>query len=654
MLAPAVRTFQLLRRLRPVCLSALAFWGTLASAQPAAALDYLAAEPMTKKVRIDGMLTDWPGGFAKLNVTLSGKGKPVEALIGYDATKLYVAAKVEDAKIVRTKNGGKGEDRLLVDVWVPREGGGGATHTIAIFPGDPGKLPGLVQVDGSAVAAAKAVEAPTAGGYVLEAEIPWSALPDASAMRVGLRARLSYSDASSVGSVSSLVSTSKLGGEQMPPLTLECETGLFQSLLETKGLSSRPARQVYGNVWGKSEPERVALYGRFLSIVGSAYKGGKEFYFSDLDVNSADDVRRLQLVDFSGDGLSEIVLEKRIGDSDKYRQVLEVLTVGADGTPRVVFQAETAIVTPDGFVDNAVKITGSGKAARIVVSQDKEKGFEPDTFREPTIGGGIPSAILPWESVRSKSYGWKGDAIAELEITQGTARRTSKAAAVASAPAVAAPPPPRPPTADEMLDRVYALYKKDRGVGAKKARFDFVTDVVEDTTPERVLVHGQDLIVFGKGFKKGLSYTFLTMGVKSEEDVLSVTTHDLEGDGKAEIVVHAVLRAKASKELGGDEVTRQALFVYKVLGESLTRIFAAETARSVGKDRVVGGVVFEPGARGVEITLRPLTAVGWSEKSYPFPEDRHPAGGLEPLLLPWGTVGPRTYRFDGSSYALLP
>lgn len=652
MLAAAVRTFQLLRRLRSVCLSVLAFGGTLTASQQAAALDYLAAEPMTK-VRVDGMLGDWPGGFAKLTVPLSGKGKPVEALIGYDASKLYFAAKVEDAKIVRTKSGSKGEDRLLVDVWVPRVGGGGNSHTISIFPGDPGKLPALVQLDGHALKSAKAVEGPTEGGYILEAEIPWSELPDASEVRVGMRARISYSDASSVGSVTSVTSTSKLAGEQMPPLTLECETGLFQSLLETKGLSSKPARQAYGNVWGKSEPERVALYGRFLSIVGSTYKGGKEFYFSDLDVYSADDVRRLQLVDFSGDGLSEIIVEKRVGDSDKYRQVLEVMTVGNDGTPRVVFQVETAIVTPDGFVDNAVKITGSGKAARIVVSQDKEKGFEPDTFKEPTIGGGIPSAILPWESVRSRSYGWKGDAMAELEVTEGSAKRT-KAAAVAAAPAVAAPPPPRPPTAEEMLDRVYALYKKDRGVGARKARFDFVTDVVEDTTPERVLVHGQDLIVFGKGFKRGLSYTFLTMGVKSEEDVLSVTTHDLEGDGKAEIVVHALLRAKASKELGGDEVTRQALFVYKVIGENLTRIFAAETARSVGKNRIVGGVVLEPGARGVEITLRPLTAVGWTNESYPFPEDEHPAGGLEPLLLPWGSVGPRVYRFDGAAYALVP
>src|SRR5690606_1000334 len=206
------------------------------------------------------------------------------------------------------------------------------------------------------------------------------------------------------------------------------------------------------------------------------------------------------------------------------------------------------------------------------------------------------------------------------------------------APQMDAPPPPRAPTSEERLDQVYALYRQNRELKrSQKPSFDFVTDVVEDEQMERVLVVDRDLVVFGKGFKKGLSYTYLTMGVSEATDVLSVTTRDLLGDGKAEIIVHGLLKAEASEQLGGDVVTRQGLFVYKVVGENLQRIFAAETARSLKGQRILSSVAFIPSSTGIDLELRPLRAIGWTKKDYPFPEDRHPAGGLEPLLLPWGT-----------------
>jgi hypothetical protein len=213
------------------------------------------------------------------------------------------------------------------------------------------------------------------------------------------------------------------------------------------------------------------------------------------------------------------------------------------------------------------------------------------------------------------------------------------------------PPAPRPPSADELLDRVYALYRKDRGASGKPS-FDFVTDVAGDSGPERVLIHGKDIVVFGKGFRKGMSYAFITIGVADPKDIVDVTARDLTGDGKAEIIVRAVLRAKASKALGGDTVERRALMIYGIKDEGIARIFAAETSRAVGTDQILGAVAFEPGKRGLDIELRPSRAVGWTEKSYPFPPDSTTAGGLEPLLLPWGGGEARHYRFDGNGYVL--
>ncbi len=318
----------------------------------------------------------------------------------------------------------------------------------------------------------------------------------------------------------------------------------------------------------------------------------------------------------------------------------------------LIFSHEVSIVTVDGSIENKFSIEGEGKSARLIVAQGKSSGFSPDTYQEPQIGGGIGSALLPWQSVGSQIYAWKGQGMALLEETSFTpkARASSKATAAATAPAIKAPPPPRPPSADEMLDRVYALYRQDRGVGNKKPRFDFVTDVSGDDQAERVLVHDKDIVMFGKGFKGGLSYTSITMGVKEAKDVLAVTARDLTGDGKAEIIVHAVLNAQASKQLGGDVVARQALFVYSVEDDALTRIFAAETARSLKGNRIIGGLRFVPTKSGLAIETTPLLAVGWTEKTYPFPEDQSAAGGLEPLLLPWSGKGPVRYEFDGKTY----
>ncbi len=615
--------------------------------------DYLAAEPMSStKVRIDGMLREWPGGFAKMK-TNRGTATKNSALVGYDDSYIYLAGKLEDKNLVRTSRAQKGEDRLVLEIYFPSPtGGSGTTHRIDVYPGVPGKSAAVVKVDGKATSGAKAIEAPTSTGLTIEAQIPWSALPAARSIRVGMRGKISYEDASSVGRVQSVTSTSTGSGRNMQPLTIGPETGLAQALLGPKGLGFRPAREAYGDLTGKGGAEKVALYGHFLSIVGPGYKGGEQFYFNELDVEKADQVTRLELRDFNGDKKDEIIIQKRLGTQDKYREVIQVLQIGKDGAPLQVFMHELAIVTPDGRIDNKVKISGSGAGSKITIEQGSSKGFEPGTFQEPTIGKDIPSALLPWQSVKSRSFGWKGRGLAVVDEESWEPKMKSSAAAPRG-PAKDAPPPPRPPSADEMLDRVYALYKQDRGVSrGKKPSFDFVTDVVEDKQMERVLIHERDLVVFGKGFKKGLSYTYLTIGVKEPSHILSVTSRDLVGDGKAEIIVHAVLDAQASKSLGGDIVRRQALFVYKIIGENLTRIFAAETARSLKGNRIMSSLAFLPKGSAVDLELRPLRALGWTQKSYPFPEDRHPAGGLEPLLLPWTTVGVRRYSFNGSEYVL--
>lgn len=623
----------------------------LLASSPAMAGRTLSAEPVDDvKIRVDGDLREWPNKMTDLGDTLDGKpsgGDPrVAATVAYDEGSLYVVLKVFDKNIVRTEAAGEKEDHATLYLSFPK----GQTYALELFPGQPGKVAGAVKLKGSPVGGAKIVEAPTDKGLTVEAQIPWTAFPDAARTRVGLRATLTYTDADAPGSVKAVIGTSTTrSGKGMPPLLLANEQGLQESIVKAKGLPPSPAREAYGNVSGDSMVERVAVWGGNLVILGPHFRSGKEFYFADLGVGDASQVERLELVDFDADGRDEVVLQKKVGGSDKYRRVLTVLKVGRDDQPFLAFAHEVGIKTPDGEITNKVKISKAG----IDISQGESDGFDPATFAEVQPGD-MGATLLPWESVGTRTFSWKGKGFEPSGETGFTPKQSAaspgkKSKTKPKSDEPAAPPAPRPPTSDELLDRVYALYKKERGVSGKPT-FDFVTDVAGDRGAERVLIHGKDMVVFGKGFREGLSYAFISLGVAEPKDILDATARDLTGDGKAEIIVRAVLHAKASKALGGDTVDRHALMIYAVQGDALVRIFGAETGRSLGKSQIIGAVSFTPASRGVELELRPSRAVGWTEQSYPFPPDTTTAGGLEPLLLPW-SGGARKYRYDGKTFA---
>jgi hypothetical protein len=627
----------------------LALTALVTASRVEAANRALVAEPVQgEKIRIDGDLREWP---AKMTA-LEGGALDARTVVGYDDSNIYLALRAADKRIARTAAGKDAEDHATLTLSFPRGRGEYSTYEVDVFPGNPGKLPALVKLGNKAVSGAKAVENVTEKELFLEASIPWATFPEATKTRVGLRASVSYTNADSPGTVKSVVSTSGgKSGRGLGPLLLECEQGLLD-LLHDKGLSDVPAREAYGNLSGDGMFERVAIFGSFITISGPKFRGGKEFYFAELGVHGADMVTMMKLADFDGDGHQELVLRKRYGAADKYREVLEVTKVGRDDSPFVAFSHEVGIKTQEGSISNKVKVDDSG----IEVAQGESEGFEPDSYNEPLPGGNVASALLPWESVASRTFKWQGNTFvkASEESQSPKVKGGGKKAAPRSKPsedAPAQPAPPRPPSGEELMDRVYALYRKDRGVSGGRPRFDFVSDVAGDSSPERVLIHDKDIVVFGKGFRSGTSYSFITIGVSDPKDILDVTARDLTGDGKAEIVVRAVMRAKASKALGGDTIDRHALLVYGIKDDRVVRVFAAETGRTLGKNQILGAVAFEKAGKGMRIELRPGRAIGWTQSTYPFPEDTTTAGGLEPLPLPW-SGNKRSYRWSGSAYVL--
>jgi len=617
------------------------------------------------KVRLDGVPSELPGAWSSLNITKSGKRAnkaSAQVALAYDDENLYVAMRIEDSRIVRTAAAGQGDDHATLYLAFPVGKGRYHTHAVELFPGDPGKLPGVVMLGGQRPSGAQLVEAPETGGLTFEAKIPWKTFPEASRTRIGLRAGVQWTDAVSSNRIASVTATTPgKEGKELPALLTESEQALFDGLIRPQSLGTEPSREMFADVAGDAMLERIALYDHFLTVVGPHFRGGKEFVVADLQVQDSGKVRRLQSADFDGDGHAEVVTVVRIGSEDHYRDVVEVLRMDSDNTLKPVFLHEVGLAAASGTINNDVQISKSGSRTILTIAQGSAEGVEQEGYSEPKPSD-MDSALLPWDKVGSLGFGWQGGHLVKVSETaqtpksKGTAKRDRvrerRPKASHATPAVAAPPAPRPPSTDEMQDQVYALYRKDRHVKKGKPRFDFVTDVAGDTVNERVLVHDRDIVCFGKNFHEGTTYVYTSVGVASADDILDMTARDLTGDGKAEIIVLAALHGKAGKELDDVDVNRSVMYVYQISESGIRRIFGAETGRMLNDKLVLTGIRFVPQPVGTAIEMIAGRAVGFTAKSYPFPSESEANGGVEPLVLPWSKSAARSYRFDGTRFSL--
>lgn len=192
-------------------------------------------------------------------------------------------------------------------------------------------------------------------------------------------------------------------------------------------------------------------------------------------------------------------------------------------------------------------------------------------------------------------------------------------------------------------------YKRDRGVTGKP-RFSLSADVTGDSGAESVLLHDRDLVVFGHGWKGGSGFTYMSLGQFTKgSDISEISAMDLTGDDKAEIIVKGTIQGATTTE---GTMSRDVLFVYQMVdGEGLKRVFAVETARSMGKRRVEGTVKFVKGGRATDVEVSSGKAIGWTEGNYPFMQETGPVGGVEPLILPWSNLPAVRYRWKTGGFS---
>jgi hypothetical protein len=631
----------------------------------------------TNPVKLDGLLGEWPARTAaRIEVKGSaGASLAFLAAVQYDERFLYVAGEVTEESFVRTARFGEGEDHAALVLAFP-SGGGLAAYEVGLFAGKPGESAGSVRFAGGrkgAVDGARIVEAPTGKGYTFEAAIPWSAFPEARHVRVGLRAAARYY--SSDGSAAARVILSTSSGDAhdpraLAPLLTEPEQSIVDGVLTEKGLAAQaPSVDLFVDVAGDSMKERVSVWGSYLTICGPGYRAGKEYFYKDLGA----EVVRLEARDLTGRGKEDLVLRRRVVVEGANRDWFEVLSVLKGDEPTTIFSHEISIARDGKRVSNAVHVGSK----QIDVSVEPAIGWDASSYREAPVDG-VEPLLLPWGSTRAESFRFDGDRFTKAHED----RRPSPTRAAASSsdtPTGAGPtlpsrsaepttPPvvvtPRSPSAGTGTDsvkpgdiagRLLAQYRRDQGVSPDvRPKVDIQVQVDGDPRPERVVLVGKDIVVSGAGFKGGAEYAFLTLSqFDSPADIQDMTARDLTGDGAADLVVRGTRRVTAEGSSAPLEL--DAIFVYRVKAGMITRIFAIETGRSQAGKRAQGQVQFVPAkdGHGFQIDVRPGRVTGWTEKSYPWSQEKPGTGMLEPLLLPWGSIPSLRYGWNGSAFTRL-
>ncbi|WP_394831999.1 hypothetical protein LVJ94_36325 [Pendulispora rubella] len=616
-------------------------WSTEESAPPLASA--LEAFRVEKKIKLDGVLGEWPARAPATTAVQGSAGElTFQGAVQYDDQYVYVAGETNDAKFVA------GKDHASLTIAIPGPGGIPSAHEIAFFPGKPGETAGRVLFAfgakrGEVVPGAKVVEAPHAGGgYSFEAVVPWSTFPEARAVRVGLRGVLSYYDAGE--KTATILATGPGDVEHvtaLPSLPTEPEQALMAGLLKPRGLAARgPTIDVYADVFGDGQRERVSVFGHFLTIVGQGYRDGKEFFYRDLGSRT---VVRVDARDVTGEGKDDLLVRSHFEQGGMTHDWFEVWQIAASGEPATLFGQEIELARGNAKIANSVHV----HEREIEIAVDPAAG--PGTSLIPTKPAEVEPILTPWGPVRSRTYRFDGSKfVAKNEVAQKAQTPPSAAAIAPPSPSVQAPAAQNARAAVPEKRDLLDLYRREHNVPADVAPTGQATVNLREG-PVNVVLLGNDLVLYGAGFKGGAQYAYLSLPqFASPGSVKELAARDLNGDDVRDLIVRGI-HIIAPRQGTTPEITSEAIFAYELRDGKFARLFAVETAREQGQNRVQSLFQFLPaksGGKSIDIELRPGKATGWTEKSYPWPNEQ--PGPVELLVLPWSRTAAR-YGYNPTS-----
>ncbi len=459
--------------LRPwVLVVGLALW--LTELPAAARPRALRFTMVTAEPELDGVPAEWNAEFRALSFPVRGRASSTRDLAARAAVA-YDAHYLYVAAEVTDDRLVAGGDFIELLIGVP----GGTLEHVRLYPGDTAQVRGVAKNGaGRVVEGARVVEAPTSDGWSLEARIPWMAIPKSERIRVGYRGALLVHDADASTTEEAVLATSdSLVYSALPALSMEAELSLGAGLLRERAITGRPSWNLLGDVVGDAQRERVLVYDPYLVVLGPGYRAGTQYFYKDFGPG---ELVLVALRDETGDGKDDIVVQRHVPGGD----LVEVWSY-APGAE--------------------VPSLASSKSL---------------TAKEPPASVSTEFRPLP---------GATGERATKTKVPVVSSAPDVKDTTTASL--IFAPKPP--PQGDAASG--YALYKERRGVlGAP--RFDLSANFAEDSRVERLVVHGNDIVVFGPGFRGGRSFAALTLDGDASV-IQSVTARDIDGGGTMAIDV---------------------------------------------------------------------------------------------------------------------
>jgi hypothetical protein len=282
----------------------------------------------------------------------------------------------------------------------------------------------------------------------------------------------------------------------------------------------------------------------------------------------AGEIVSLEAKELTAVGKEELIVRRRVPQGGAMHEILEVWSIPPHAEePATIFAHQIGIASSDGKkrVSNATRLS----AKEIEVSTEPAVGWDAATFNE-TMAGDVEPILLPWGNVKSKTFRFEGGKFTKTnEVPQAGA---PAAASATSRPAETPPavahdlPTPTVQRGSNLGKQVLDAYMRDASVApGTKPRFDLEVNVDGDPKPERVVVFGRDIVVFGPAFRGGTGYARLSLTqFADDKDITELTARDLNGNGAAELIVRGVRHAKSPT---GEAITVDGLFAQPAPGQ---------------------------------------------------------------------------------------
>jgi hypothetical protein len=389
----------------------------------------------------------------------------------------------------------------------------------------------------------------------------------------------------------------------------------------------------------RAESLRVDQSGETMRVDGALreWKGAR---FSSLGAGGSareqdDDAALRFALASQGDGL---YLAAEVRDDKLVRKA----SAGA-GQDALVLAFSGARVTEIWLHAGSVGREKAVAGVRVLAGAKSALTVTPDVkvVEGPREGGGgyVLEAFIPWRLFASADTWEQARAVLRYEDYDRAGQTAPKSVLTTSAETK---PEAWPLLAlgTGQLD-LLATFLKAQGLSGVSPRFDARADVAGDALEERVLIVDKYVLVYGKHFKDGQSYSFYALPYSVGGGLVSAELLDLTGDGQVELLT----RVRQANALGA----RVLASVLRLGEDNIAPIFAIELKKETRDGFIENELTLDKKARPRRISVSQGRTQGLSETNY----RESPASDALPILLPWALVEARSYVFQDGQFVVV-